>query len=49
MKVKLKAFLDGAHQGLDELNEGLEKIEQQLKEVAEYFCEDPKNLRLRSF
>ena len=40
MKSRLGGFLDDAHKGLDELSAGLKDIHKQLKQIAEYFCED---------
>ncbi|CAI8013171.1 FH2 domain-containing protein 1 [Geodia barretti] len=46
MKSKVTAFVKDAHRGLDELSEGLKNIEKQVKEIADYFCEDPKKLKI---
>ena len=46
MKAEVKAFVEDAHRGLDELSKGLKNIEKQVKEIADYFCEDPKKLKI---
>ena len=46
MKQKLTAFLEDAHKGLHELNEGLKNIEKQVHLIADYFCEDPKKFKI---
>ena len=46
--VKPKSFLERSQAELKSLSGELEELEKQMKNVAEYFCEDPKKFKIEN-